>query len=115
MNLIGEHGQRVLTQVERRLGFEDACKLDSGRGYLALHVERLSRTEIALTHYVKSNGDMVSDPDGVFELTSEGWILRELTQAFGVYTTANSDRALEQLNRFADMWLKNIDEQQGVL
>lgn len=112
MNLIGDFGQQVLTRVERRLGSGNYCKIDSGRGHLVLHVERLSDTELALAHYSKPDGP---DPDGVFELTQDGWILRELTQAFGVYTSANSDRALEQLNRFADNWLKTLAEEQEIL
>lgn len=127
---LSKRAQDTFDRIVALLDYQGSptMKLDSGRGYMALHVERLSPGVYSLAHYYKQNGDTCSDPDGVFYQPFDGGPVYpvELTQhPVGRYTRAveighgmkvegYKPRAYRDLCSFAAMWLGNIAAQQNL-
>lgn len=125
MRTINKTAQRTLDALTAGLVVGEARTLDAAPdAYMSLHVERISETCYSLAHYYKQNGDLVPDPEGVFFRSEIGWLPVELTQCTGRRTVALTieggqpdrfnPRAIGELASFANMWLKNVRQQQGV-
>lgn len=118
---------KVLDVLTADLPVGEARVIDnSGGAYMPVHVDRLSERLFSLAHYFSQNGDRVCDPDGVFLKTQAGWLPVSLQLCTGHYTEAvqvDGDdkptvfraKAFRELSSFAAMWLRNIDQQQGVV
>lgn len=72
---------------------------------------------ISVAHYFEQNGDLMCDPEMVFQVTEKGWEPVSFQQdSLGVYKEAISDefvrtRLVEELASFASMWDRNIEAQ----
>ena len=139
MKPLNKSATRTFRAIIERLNGSDACTIDNGGSYMALHVDRLQTVEAgtiySLAHYFKQNGDMCCDPDmtflvsntgaaagrpeldGVYPLTFQQAIPPVYQDAVewdgpkiqGVRLKMQADHT-----RFANTWLRNIRQQQGV-
>ncbi|MBW7996800.1 MAG: hypothetical protein FVQ81_09600 [Candidatus Glassbacteria bacterium] len=91
-------------------------------GYMDLHIDYLHGNElaalIALSHYYKVNGDMVSDPDMEVHVNFVDKTVVALTyqDTFGYRAVALADpprraRVQRELNSFLATWLRNLVSQ----
>ena len=94
--------------------------------FMPLHVEKLGTSEVGTTysfcHYFKQNGDMCQDPEMLFIKHKSGRVFPSMFQMaippiyeesiFYDYGWKCRTRLQRQHKDFANMWLKNIKEQQ---
>lgn len=120
--------QRVLEHLVDGLGVGESKKFDSGGPFMAVHVEAHrwidGHVMVSVAHYYESNGDLVPDPDVVFIRRADG--------SFAPISFQNSlvcnqpvrwleggvievdAREQASIAGFANTFLKNISEQQGI-
>lgn len=109
-----------------------AIKIDNQPGVMALHIDRLTTnntgTMFALAHYFTQGGDLCCDPDMTFLDAGElGVFALSFQQALPpiyqeVVSEWNGDGSIgryrpklqRDLTAFANTWLANIAEQQGI-
>lgn len=131
---LDRRASQILDALTAGLPVGEARKIENSKGYMAVHVERLSEWQFSIAHYGEANGDLVADPDVVFlrlrakhGRTAGVWTPVEITQGWvGRYTSvlefddAGSVRVTDVYNArdiasFANDWMRNIESQQGVL
>ncbi len=97
---------------------------DSKSGFMPVHIERIGKWDYSIAHYGKQNGDLMRDPEVVFHV--------DHGKIYPIYWR-NDYVGLEQFSavlkndiwevkpkmqadhkNFANTWLKNIKEQQGL-
>jgi hypothetical protein len=104
----------------------DARTIDNKTGFMAVHVDRLSRNCYSIAHYYEQNGDLVPDPDLVVWRAETGdYVPVSLQLSSGHYSLAlrlENDQPVafapalcRELASFANMMVKNIKAQQGGL
>ena len=123
-----QHFASVLTQL---LGNETAVRL-TVNGYMPLSIESIGRSAdgnrlISLCHYGEQNGDLMRDPEMVFELFTHGeasaaeplsfqndymGVLQEVYRydESGKKTHVKT-RLKAELKSFAKTWFKNLKDQ----
>jgi hypothetical protein len=123
-----QHFASVLTQL---LGNETAVRL-TVNGYMPLSIESIGTSAdgnrlIALCHYGEQSGDLMRDPEMVFELFTHGaasaaeplsfqndymGVLQEIYRydESGKNTHVNA-RLKQELKSFAKTWFKNLKDQ----
>lgn len=118
----------VLDELTVALDPGGSRKIDRGLGFMAVHVERLHKTEIgplfSVAHHYESQGDLVADPDVVFVWLADGsWapISFRDSLAYRVAVTFHEGDGVEvdekeqrDLVRFCNVWMTNVSEQQGL-
>jgi len=115
---------RRLTEGLTKLG--DHRKLDNAPGFMPVSVELVSRvpwgTIFAVAHYYEQCGDLMADPDMMFLVSKDGvcpmtyqqdnmGIYHEAVSVEGGELHVNTTRQAE-LVEFANLWMRNIEEQQ---
>jgi hypothetical protein len=117
---------KVLNQLVDGLKTLEAKTIDNTRGvFMPVHVEDIGDCPlgrvVSVAHYYEQNGDLVPDPEGTFIYDGTTWYPQHLQQNTGYFTEAihfkdgnavYSTTALAELISFANMWLRNISEQQ---
>lgn len=111
----------------------DSKRVDNSPGcFMAVSVEHIGLTNMgpvfSVTHYYQQNGDLMCDPDMTFLQGEKGqfWPLSFQNDGVAVYEESvefgddgNPVRFNAGLQRkhaeFADQWMKNIKEQQGLV
>lgn len=90
----------------------------TSKGFMDLHVEKLTEDTISLTHYYKVNEDLVPDPDMEVIIHSKQKIAEALSYQDAyrydrVYYPDNKVdlKAKRSLNSFLLQWLKNLKAQ----
>ena len=93
----------------------------AGSGYMPLTIQRIAEDEIAIAHFYEQNGDLMYDPEMTFRLDTEKGVLEPLTfrqdGGFPIYQQVYPEpgkwipKLRNDLNAFAEQWLKNIEEQ----
>jgi hypothetical protein len=128
LKLLSRVAAAVLDELTADLDVGDSRKIDRGTGYMAVHVECLHRSGLGLlysvAHYFEQNGDLVPDPDVVFVRRSDGSFCPVSFQSALGYRVAvhfREDGTIEvdekeeaDLVSFCNLWMKNIQEQQGL-
>ena len=139
MKSLNKSATKTFRAIIEQLNGSDACTIDNGGSYMALHVDRLQAVEAgtiySLAHYFKQNGDLCCDPDmtflvsntgtaagrpeldGVYPLTFQQAIPPTYQDAIewdgpkikGIRLKMQADHT-----HFANTWLRNIREQQGL-
>ena len=121
---------RVLTRQLTQLGQSQV--IDNAPGaFMAVHVERVAAKEpgpiFSVTHYYEQNGDLMRDPDMEFIRGRDGeyypvsfWqdaaptVRHEAVEWAGDRIREYRRRMQAALAAFANQWLANIEQQQGV-
>ena len=131
----------ILTADLYQIG--DSKKIDSDRGYMAVHIELINRTSqgefFSVAHYYIQEGDMMRDPDVVF-LRRKGLLLHQpsenaevvyvpvsfrqdgwpgIDQEFCQYDQDGSiitiaPARMKDCAEFCGMWMNNIRQQQDL-
>jgi len=139
MKSLNKSATKTFRAIIERLNGSDACKIDNGGSFMALHVDRLQTVDAgtiySLAHYFKQNGDMCCDPDmtflvsntgasaghpeldGVFPLTFQQAIppiYQDAVEWDGPKIQGVRPKMQADHTRFANTWLRNIREQQGL-
>lgn len=118
----------VLDELTDGLDVGDSRKVDRALGFMPVHVECLQQTSLgplfSIAHYFEMAGDLVADPDVVFLHRADGsWAPTSFRTsiAFRVAVHFHDDGVVEvdergqrELVRFANHWMKNVSEQQGI-
>ncbi len=104
---------------------KDYLKLDNDSSYMYLAVEKpYGENIISLAHYGRQNGDAMRDPEMLFLLkygryypmyyhNDYMYIVQESMYLCGGKWKVNPSMQKGQRD-FAEMWLRNIREQQGI-
>jgi len=101
-------------------GEADYLRLTSGAGMMPLHIDRLNRISLSVSHYYEQGGDRMADPDMIFDFDREAGTLNARTfqqSGLGVFQEVEAEdgrinTALErQLNTFTSQWFRNIRNQ----
>ena len=118
----------IFTEIIRRLGENDALKLDNAPGtYMPLNIDKIGPYSYALAQYGEQNGDLMADPDMTFFVEPETGRVCPLTYQndyTGTYQDAVTDwqgdrpvadeKVQAGLVKFAETWMRNIADQQGI-
>lgn len=123
---LNAHAQAVFEQLTRDLTLGAALKLDAAKGsYMAVHVEQLTERHYSVAHYHEQNGDQMADPEMTFYRCEHGKVFPCSYQqdSLGIYRMGleitdlgivEGENPKEQADQadFANIWMKNIAEQQ---
>ena len=127
LKVLSRAAAAVLDELVADLDVGDSRKVDRGTGFMAVHVECLHRSGLGLlysiAHYFESQGDLVPDPDCVFVRAATGWspVSFQNSIAYRVAVHFHEDGTIEvdekeqaDLVSFCNLWMRNIQEQQGI-
>jgi len=128
---ISPQAEAVMNTLTAGMTVSDHKKIDNAEGtFMALHVECIGECNLghifSLAHYYEQHGDLMRDPEMLFIKTEDGgyyaaeiWqdavnshnvgLLIEDGLAVSIDETEQADMTM-----FAEVWLKNIWEQQGL-
>ncbi|MEW6613969.1 MAG: hypothetical protein AB1401_00635 [Thermodesulfobacteriota bacterium] len=91
-------------------------------GFMRLVIERLGGGRVSVAHYYEQNGDLMADPDIVFDMMDHDWVPVEYTQHnLGIYQRVVHDKGGQEfvdiklqksIASFANgLWAKNLKHQ----
>ena len=124
MKAISQKSQKVLETLLSKMEYGYA-KIDNSNGaFMPVIVEAIGDDCYSVAHYYKQNGDLIPDPEMVFWKGDDGkFYPTYFKNVFGEQETVlfEDEKPTEicpRLQRdhvtFANQWLANIKEQQGV-
>lgn len=137
MKFLSKQTAEIFNAIIRRMGDQDYLKLDSDNGFMPLIVEKVGVTKvsnlpmlkISLAHYYELNGDLMADPEMLFLYSSaepgmiipfyyknDGIAFETVSLSFDENGNVNGIKSKMQADQtaFAEMWLRNIKEQQEI-
>ena len=133
MKAINKKAKKVMDMLTEHIGEGNGHKkIDNTKGaFMTVHVEYITRCSLgpiySIAHYYEQNGDLMRDPDIQFIKGGDGeyypisfWqdspLIRDEAAAWkgGIVVGYNEKRQAE-LVTFANTWMKNIKEQQGLV
>ena len=118
---------KTFNKVVERLNGSQSCRVENSKAFMPLSVERLQDTDIGTVytfcHYFEQNGDLCQDPEMLFLAHKSGRVYPMMFQQAipPIYEESLfredgkwkvNPRLQAQHTTFANMWLKNIKEQQ---
>lgn len=120
--------QRILVRLTEGLDVGTSKKVDNGGAFMAVHVEMHRWIDgsvmVSVAHYFEQNGDLVPDPDVVFVRRADGMfapISFQNSLVFNQPVCCLEDGTIEvdareqaSIASFANTFLRNIGEQQGL-
>ena len=116
---IGPEGTLIMNYLmELAVAGNDYAKLANSTTFMPLVVELIAEGEISLCHYGKMNGDLMRDPEVVFSIKNDKFYPNYFRndymgiEQFVWRGEANAVELQYDLVEFAEMWLKNIVDQQ---
>ncbi len=90
------------------------ARFESG-GYMPLHINKINDDTIIIAHTYLQNGDVMNDPEMMFEIDRENGRLIPLTyrlDGMGIYQSVEEGNVSAQsLSSFAVEWFRNIKSQ----
>jgi hypothetical protein len=129
MKTLSKQASKIMDAMVSQLGEKSHVTIDNCKGtFMAAHIERLYDTDkgtiYSVTHYYEQNGDMMRDPDMEFLHMNGFWIpitfqmsappiCEESMWQEGATWKLRPKKQAEHA-RFANAWMKNIKEQQGL-
>ncbi len=130
MNSVNKSAKTVLNILVSKLIENESLKIENSQGvFMPVHVEKYRSTYLgciySVAHYGILNSDLMSDPRMEFLKLKDGNFVPTLFENHyaGVYqesviieanTIKCNIRLQKDHTRFANMWMKNIKEQQGL-
>jgi len=134
MKAINQQAKKVMDVLTEGVDIDadDSKKIDNTNGvFMTVHVEHVTDCELgqifSIAHYYEQNGDLMRDPDMEFIKGGDGeyypisfWqdspLVREEPLTWkGDKVATYYEKRQAALVTFANMWLKNIKEQQGLV
>lgn len=134
MKTLNQGTTKIFNKITEGMGFDVDCtykKLDASKAFMPLVVECVGKTDIgllfSLCHYYKLNGDLCQDPEMLFIKHNSGVVFPSMFQQAippvyeeSIYWDHDDGewKCLKRLQadhtRFANTWLKNIEQQQNL-
>ena len=132
MKAINKTAKKVMDKLTESIkGAKMETKIDNTNGtFMAVHVERVGRCDMgpvfSIAHYYEQEGDKMRDPDMEFIKGEDGeyyptsfWQDSPLVRDDAVEWEDSKVSGIRpklqaKLATFANMWMKNIKEQQGL-
>lgn len=106
----------AVKQILRELGFGSLDEVPRDdywdievTGYMELTIERVSDTHISISHSYLQNGDVMRDPEIVFEVEDDEWTPIEYVQ--DPMVAQHDPDGLDEVETFAAQWNNNLKEQ----
>ena len=129
---IGKKETEIFNVILDELGDRDYVKFKSQKkGYMALNVDNLGNLTldgevhklISMSHNRKQNGDLMADPDMQFAISQQGVVIpitfqNDFTGSYDIAIIDGNqinERKAEKLAEFTNIWLNNLNAQQGIL
>jgi hypothetical protein len=130
LNKSSEKLFRILVEELKEPG--DAKKIDNTNGvFMSVHVEIIDQNTygnlVSIAHYYEQNGDLMKDPEMTFLDTLKGNVFPMTFEQDGGRpihqvameiddngTIRRNERLQKSLVNFANMWMKNIKDQQSL-
>lgn len=129
---LGAKETEIFNVILEELGDRDYIKFKSQKkGYMALNVDNLGNLTldgevhklISMSHNRKQNGDLMADPDMQFAISQQGVVIpitfqNDFTGSYDIAIIDGNqinERKAEKLAEFTNIWLNNLNEQQGIL
>ncbi len=127
-NKSAERFKKLIANLEEN----DSVKIANSKSFMALSIDFLGNVstaagpgkQFAFAHYYELNGDLIPDPDMEFlYIPEKNWIFPMAYQDTYGYQRSiwweegklvKNERILNDLVSFAQIWLKNICEQQKI-
>lgn len=127
---LNKNATKIFNKIVKMMNDEGYIKINNSEGiFMPLSAEKIDKVShgelISFAHYFEQNGDLVQDPEMIFLVLNEDMIFPvsiqhsfgrliegivfENGELKGVYPNQQED-----MTSFANMWLKNIKEQQGI-
>lgn len=123
---LNAYAETVFNQLTRDLTIGAALKLDAAKGaFMAVCVEQLTERHFLVAHYHQQNDEQMADPEMTFYRCEHGRVFPcsyqqdglgiyrmglEITE-HGIIEGENPKEQADQAD-FANVWMKNIAEQQ---
>ena len=88
--------------------------LYESKSFMPIHISRLSEDTIRIAHTYEQNGDLMYDPEIIFEIDEDNEALKPLEYRqdnMGVYQIVGENVSDRELSSFAVQWFKNIRSQ----
>lgn len=125
---VNQYARDVLDALTSGLtSSQPARTLNSRPGtFMAVHVELIWPHRFSVAHYGEQNGDLMRDPEMVFYRDESGdyfasyWrndyahVEQESLVIVNGHVASVNDRVQRDHTRFANTWMRNIVEQQGL-
>lgn len=90
-------------------------KLESDLGFMTLSLDKIGSNSVAMAHYYEQNGDLMVDPEIVFDIDSKNKTLTAISyqqDGMSIYKTYEPDSdEQDNCNSFVDTWFNNISTQ----
>ena len=90
-------------------------KLESDLGFMTLSLDKIGSNSVAMAHYYEQNGDLMVDPEIVFDIDSKNKTLTAMSyqqDGMSIYKTYEPDSdEQDNCNSFVDTWFNNISTQ----
>ena len=90
-------------------------KLESNLGFMTLSLDKIGSNSVAMAHYYEQNGDLMVDPEIVFDIDSKNKTLTAISyqqDGMSIYKTYEPDSdEQDNCNSFVDTWFNNISTQ----
>lgn len=87
-------------------------KFESDLGFMTLSLDKIGSNSVAMAHYYEQNGDLMVDPEIVFDIDSKNKTLTAVSyqqDGMGIYKTYEQDSdEQDNCNSFVDTWFNNI-------
>lgn len=123
---LNPHAQAVFDHLTKDLAIGRARKIDNaGPPIMAVCIDRVTARHYAIAHYYEQNSDLMADPSMTFFKCAHGKVFACTFQQdnLGVYRVGlditpegviehESVREQHDQAEFANLWLRNIAEQQ---
>lgn len=90
-------------------------KLESNLGFMTLSLDKIGSNSVAMAHYYEQNGDLMVDPEIVFDIDSKNKTLTAISyqqDGMSIYKKYEPDSdEQDNCNSFVDTWFNNISTQ----
>ncbi|MBO4898620.1 MAG: DEAD/DEAH box helicase family protein [Clostridia bacterium] len=88
--------------------------LYESKNFMPIHINKLSANTMSISHTYEQNGDLMYDPEMVFEIDFENKALKPLEYRqdnMGIHQIAGENAAAQELSSFARQWFDNVGNQ----
>ncbi|MCR4692297.1 MAG: DEAD/DEAH box helicase family protein [Firmicutes bacterium] len=106
-NFMYEFAPQILSGAARYAQFES-------KHFMPIHINRLSENTISIAHTYEQEGDLMNDPEMVFEIDEGSKALKPLEYRqdnLGIYQVVGENVSESELSSFAVQWFRNIKNQ----
>lgn len=108
----------TIKKIIRAVGYDGVDELDvnelievENEPFMEINVELLADNRLSVAHYYTQRGDLMSDPEIVFDISGEEWTPIEYTQHGVPNIHQHNPDGLNDASGFVDDWDDRLDDQ----